>query len=184
MFEQDMKPKRKGMPKIGQIRRNMKPAVVLCILAILMVLVGMIPDSATSKPLACSTNAPIIHAIYGCGAIDNINGDWVGWLYQPEGGAETKYPFVMHIEQSGTRITGTTKIQDRSLDYYGEMDMMGNFEEGEFIFAETNITNELRYPNYRWCVKYGTLKLTEGVLVGSWDAEGCHGGTIKLERAK
>ncbi|MEM0998548.1 MAG: hypothetical protein AAGN35_15930 [Bacteroidota bacterium] len=121
-----------------------------------------------------------------------FQGTWLGKLTQEGQPAPySSYRFRMHIAQNGNLLSGTTYISlPDSLDIYAEMEFMGFTTDDVMTFRETRERRGNDAALRSWCIKDGTLRVTEkgGLyrLEGDWQGSTararCAPGKIILER--
>lgn len=120
-------------------------------------------------------------------AQSNVSGTWKGMLRQAQGGTEPEFDFDLHLEQTGTKVVGTSRISLTSnKKYYGVMTVTGTLQGNVLEFLEGSIVENYPEPGTYWCIKRGKLKFSESAgnarLEGSWTASGCAPGTIDVAR--
>jgi hypothetical protein len=83
--------------------------------------------------------------------------------------------------QDGNQVIGTSFIAlPDDLSTYGLMELSGSADGDTFIFTESQIISQSDI-NFRWCIKTGSLSLTEDTLAGSWEGDaGCLPGQITI----
>jgi hypothetical protein len=115
----------------------------------------------------------------------NIDGFWLGVLYQDTGGFSSDYPYAMNIIQpaNSEQVTGVAYITVQNAGIFGELSFEGTYRNGQLQFTDIAVLREtLNLATAAWCMKTGTLTLTDDVLQGAWTAPECDPGTIELRR--
>lgn len=117
--------------------------------------------------------------------IVQLAGTWNGTLYQEQGGLARSYGFSINItEQSGSQISGTTRITFPGSNAYGVMSFSGTITGNLATLRESRIIEQIPPPGGYWCIK--TMRLTydgSAGLAGPWTAGGCAPGTIQVSRS-
>lgn len=118
-------------------------------------------------------------------------GMWLGKLIQNSPPPYNEYRFRMHIGQKGNTLFGKTHISMLdSMEIFAEIEMKGYANGESMNFQETRIIRKNEYKNIPWCIKTGSLKLSDkgGLyrLEGNWEGisrnNTCSPGKIILEK--
>ncbi|NJL15272.1 MAG: hypothetical protein HC913_21200 [Microscillaceae bacterium] len=126
-----------------------------------------------------------------CGSAgQDLSGHWQGYLTQAAGAPQTRYGFEMVLQQRKDKIEGTSTITWEQ--NFGTMRLSGTFEGKTFHFQETALLKNKILANFTWCIKKGTLALSEDeyyfYLQGPWEGythySTCQPGYIWLRRKK
>lgn len=122
-----------------------------------------------------------------------MSGSWKGELTQDIGAPYTDYYYLIDIKVNGTEVSGTSTIRLKTdSTVAGTMKLEGTYMDGQLKFKESvadeNVLNE---GNFTWCLKEGTLFLTEEggeyYLKGNWTGKvpwgDCKPGTISIKKS-
>lgn len=120
-----------------------------------------------------------------------FQGTWLGKMTQNRPAPFNEYRFRLHIGQKGNVLYGTThmSMQD-SMEIFAEMEFTGFASEEVMTFQETRINRQNKYQGSVFCIKNGTLRVTEkgGLyrLEGDWEGmngpKPCTPGRLILEK--
>jgi hypothetical protein len=125
--------------------------------------------------------------LFGCSGILNVGGNWRGKMIQPEGPrGKDFYSVVFDLEQKDSLVSGTSRIEIPSTEYYGVMKVKGMIRKDTLFFKETELLEGKPREGSRWCLKEGALIARQGgsQLMGSWTASYCAPGEIDLVKVK
>lgn len=113
-----------------------------------------------------------------------LEGTWSGGLSQPNNPLIQSYGYTMTLQQSGTALTGTSRITSGS--YFGDISVSGVVSNNSARIQDRSITSQMPPPNIRWCIKSSSYSIrnVNGLdsLTGSFTASGCEPGTYSLSR--
>ena len=141
-----------------------------------------------ARRIASSFNAVLLCcAISGCSGILNVGGIWKGKMIQPDGPrGKDGYTLVFNLEQKDSLVSGTSRIEIPSTEYYGVMKVKGTIRKDTLYFKETELLEGKEREGSRWCLKEGMLiaKQEGNQLIGSWTAPYCAPGEIDVLRDK
>jgi hypothetical protein len=111
----------------------------------------------------------------------DLGGSWTGVLLQDAGGSRSEYPISLEVTQVGNSLKGYSYIgfYDRD-DIRGKLVFEGKIKGDSLTFKELRLINEHVDDNMVWCLKYGTITITEindmYVLQGKWKGSRSKGG--------
>lgn len=138
----------------------------------------------------------LVLPLFSLGQSYDLGGSWSGVLYQSEGGLRNEYPMNLEVRQSGKSLDGYAFIgfYDRE-DIRGEMVFKSTINGDSLAFEEPSLVEEHLEKNMAWCLKYGTIAITETdnlyVMEGHWEGwhsnksdVACSGGRIRFEKPK
>jgi hypothetical protein len=120
-----------------------------------------------------------------------FQGMWLGKLIQNRTAPFNEYRFRMHIGQRGNRLFGTTHLSMLdSMEIFAEIEFKGFAGDEVMTFQETRINRSHEYGDNQFCIKNGTLRVSEkgGLyrLEGDWEGRigpnPCTPGRIILEK--
>ena len=121
----------------------------------------------------------------------DLNGTWVGELYQDAGGIAETFELSMQLQQIGITIKGTSYV--RFGDIWAEMEFSGfQAENGSWKITESKVVRAEKPKDLSWCMKSYELRLgytSKGiVLSGPWwgnsDFGPCVPGSVRLMKKK
>jgi len=116
-----------------------------------------------------------------CSGIVNVGGRWEGRMIQLEGPrGKDGYSLVFNLDQKDSLVSGTSRIEIPSTDYYGLMKVKGMIRNDTLFFKETELLEGKEREGSHWCLKEGMLIAKQGgnQLIGSWTAQYCAPGEI------
>lgn len=141
-----------------------------------------------ARRIALSFAAGILCCVFSnCSGIVNVGGRWEGRMIQLEGPrGKDGYSVVFNLEQKDSLVSGTSRIEIPSTEYYGVMKVKGVIREDTLFFNETELLEGKEREGLRWCLKEGMLiaKQEGNQLMGSWTALYCASGEIDLVKVK
>jgi outer membrane protein OmpA-like peptidoglycan-associated protein len=101
-----------------------------------------------------------------------IEGNWTGVLHQDKTDRTpfTEYKFSMMLHENSGQVSGTSTLITGP--NFGVLDLKGTFSNNSLTFQEDRLEKEKHTTNFSWCLKSGTLKLTNTgtqlKLEGEW----------------
>ncbi len=110
----------------------------------------------------------------------DFSGIWIGELRQ--NGKPDVFEYQIDIKQKGNKIEGfaTSKSKDGTI---AKFEMGGVWNGQQLTIQEVD---QLEPPKARWCLKHIRLNFSEkngtATLDGTWEAQGCTPGTLRLSR--
>lgn len=101
-------------------------------------------------------------------------GTWSGVITQPENELVPNYSFWLHFtEIENGLLKGYSRIEVPEDDAFGVTQVQAIISGNRLNFEEIRVYRQKNYLGYKWCKKYGQLKLDEGNLSGKWYANNC-----------
>ncbi len=96
------------------------------------------------------------------------------------------YAMIFTLEQKDSLVSGTSRIEIPSTEYYGVMKVTGVMRKDTLFFKETDLLEGKEREGVRWCLKEGMLMAKEegNQLIGAWTAPYCAPGEIDLVKVK
>ena len=141
-----------------------------------------------SRRVALSTAAGLLCCVFSsCSGILNVEGNWQGRMIQLEGPrGKDGYSLVFNLKQRDSLVSGTSRIEIPSTEYYGVMKIEGVIRKDTLFFKEMELLEGKEREGLRWCLKEGMLmaKQEGNQLIGSWKAPFCAPGEIDLVKVK
>lgn len=111
----------------------------------------------------------------------NLTGKWSGQLSQEKGGLYPEYRFEMELTQKGNQIEGFSYIYANQ-QQFGKIKLKGTFDGKYFSFQEYEIVRQKIGQNAQWCIKKGTLAISEQkgfyFLQGLWEGYSGFGACV------
>jgi|GEM_PF-626825 len=111
----------------------------------------------------------------------SLAGEWTGEVTQ-EGKAD-KFRYSITLEQTGDKVYGTSTSSNADGSGAAKFEVGGRLEGKLLVLQEVL---QLEPKNARWCLKHIRLQLDESqaspTLSGTWEAQGCKPGTMRLVR--
>ncbi len=110
----------------------------------------------------------------------DFSGIWTGELRQ--NGKPDVFEYQIDLRQNGNKVEGfaTSKSKDGTI---AKFEMGGVWNGQQLTIQEVD---QLEPPNARWCLKHIRLNFSEkngaATLEGTWEAQGCTPGTLRLSR--
>lgn len=100
--------------------------------------------------------------------IQDISGIWKGTRFQfnyEKSSYSAKFNYEFHLKQNGHQISGFTIIKSEN-GSFAKLNLRGFIEGNQFHFEEYEIVEASRTEGFAWCLKKGTLEITnEGDLI-------------------
>lgn len=117
----------------------------------------------------------------------DIDGHWVGSVFQAPGGTHFEFDFELSLVVEGTNVTGTSRISvPGKPEYYGVLSLKGEISQNVLTFREMTSLENYPEPRTVWCRKRGSLEFSmdngSAQLNGDWTALGCAPGRISVRR--
>jgi hypothetical protein len=141
-----------------------------------------------ARRIASSFTAVFLWCVFSsCSGILNVEGSWKGKMIQLEGPRGSDgYSLVFNLEQKDSLVSGRSRIEIPSTEYYGVMKVKGLMRGDTLFFKETELLEGKEREGSRWCLKEGMLIGKQGgnQLIGSWTAPYCAPGEIDLVKVK
>jgi hypothetical protein len=113
-----------------------------------------------------------------------VSGSWQGFLVQMmPNGSQTTYTIELQLSQDGHTLTGQSRQIIANTNYYAVIGLNGHVGQDRSVTLHDLVFHQ-GYPNQGWCTKTASLELSadDNTLDGTWQAPGCSGGTMKLQR--
>ncbi len=105
--------------------------------------------------------------------------EWAGEVTQQ--GKPTSFHYTLSLTQVNDQVSGTATSSNTDGTGAAKFEVGGKWE-GELLILQE--VRQLEPENARWCLKHIRLQLVENqgvaTLEGTWEAEGCKPGTMKL----
>jgi len=114
-------------------------------------------------------------------AQQDFSGVWTGVVTQKN--KDKGFFYQLNLTQEGTEVSGTSISRPDGSDKTGKFEVKGIIENNELILQEAI---QLEPKGEKWCLKH--LRLTQSDnqvsiwLGGSWTAQGCTPGLVRLDR--
>lgn len=109
----------------------------------------------------------------------SLTGEWIGEVTQT--GKEVSFRYTLSITQTDNRVYGTATSSNADGSGAAKFEVGGKLDGKAVVLQEVL---QLEPENARWCLKHIRLQLDETqaspTLVGTWEAQGCKPGTMKL----
>lgn len=120
--------------------------------------------------------------------IENIAGEWFGYITQTPTGLADRYIFQLNLKEEDGKIKGQSYIAIDEDSSFGIMDIECEVVNGKLLVNEVEIVDQQLYIYAYWCMKSYSLELKMengvSVLEGAWVSDFCGDskGNIHLER--
>lgn len=124
----------------------------------------------------------------------DFSGEWKGTLYQiGKNAIRPSYVFQMSLIQEGNRVKGASYLQLPDLkEIYATMKLVGTIKGNTLYFEEVEILKEKLLQNSYFCLKKGTLFISEeknnyllkGDVTGTFNALVCDPGVVDIQKPK
>jgi hypothetical protein len=113
------------------------------------------------------------------GYSQNLTGAWSGTVTQT--GKPGSFLYAIDMVQDGQKVTGTATSSNADGTGSAKFEVGGTFDGKQLVLQEVR---QLEPENAKWCLKHIRLQYAEkqGVMTleGTWEAQGCKPGTMKL----
>jgi hypothetical protein len=113
------------------------------------------------------------------GYSQNLTGVWSGTVIQT--GKPGNFLYAIDMKQEGQKVTGTATSSNADGTGSAKFEVGGTFDGKLLVLQEVL---QLEPENAKWCLKHIRLQYAEkqGVMTleGTWEAQGCKPGTMKL----
>lgn len=109
----------------------------------------------------------------------NLNGEWIGVIYQEE--TQDTFNYQLTLTQEGDQFAGSSKSStlDGSVD--ASFNVTGVLDSNKLVIQEIS---QISPKSPKWCLKYLILEFKimngQAALVGNWTAKGCVPGKAIL----
>jgi hypothetical protein len=114
--------------------------------------------------------------------IPDVSGAWHGSVEQPNG-PEQHYRYEMSLQQTGTQVTGTSRVESVVDNrYYAVYSLVGVVSGQTLHFTEVRITEQVYHSDWWWCMKDGQLAIEGNRMAGPYRAGTCEPGTLTVTR--
>jgi hypothetical protein len=154
----------------------------------LLTSLGLLEEHFMARRIASLFTAVLLCCVFSsCSGILNVGGTWKGKMIQPDGPrGKDFYVIVFDLEQKDSLVSGISRIEIPSTEYYGVMKVRGMMRRDTLYFEEKELLEGKPREGSRWCLKEGILvSKQEGIqLVGSWTAPYCAPGEIELVKVR
>jgi hypothetical protein len=94
---------------------------------------------------------------------DDISGVWKGTRYQfnhQKSSYSAQFSYEFHLKQEGNQVSGYSLIKNEH-GSFAKMNLRGFIDGNIFHFEEYEIVDASRTEGFAWCLKKGTLEITQ-----------------------
>lgn len=107
----------------------------------------------------------------------NFSGRWVGQIWQQD--RKSPYTYECTLQQNGQQMEGEAVSKTLDGQYEARFLLTGYWDGSRWILQEVE---QMSPATPKWCIKYITMKWSGNFWEGTWTADGCKPGHIKLAR--